>query len=126
MNVAAIVDIELHCAGDLVHELGSKANITIPCPDADSGNWSVFYIDEDGKLEEMPVIEKQKDAIIVATEHFSTFVLAENVPHTDEATQNGGSGWWIALVIIVVLAGGAVAAYFILKKKDMLPAFLKK
>ena len=126
MNVAAIVDIELHCAGDLVHELGSKAYITIPCPDADSGNWSVFYIDEEGKLEEMPVIEKQKDAIIVATEHFSTFVLAENVPQTDEAAQNGGSGWWIALVIIVVLAGGAVAAYFILKKKDMLPAFLKK
>ena len=126
MNVAAIVDIELHCAGDLVHELGSKAYITIPCPDAASGNWSVFYIDKDGKLEEMPVIEKQKDAIIVVTEHFSTFVLAENVPLADAAAQNGGSGWWIALVIIVVLAGGAVAAYFILKKKDMLPAFLKK
>lgn len=55
----------------LFYKLSSIAYIKIPCSNAGDGNWSVFYIDEDGKLEEMTVVVLLEGGAAVAYFIFS-------------------------------------------------------
>ena len=122
-EVGGIVDLSLVCNDQLIHELGGVAQVTIPCPE--DGKWKVFYVSEDGNMEEMTVLQQTKDKIVIETNHFSAFALIRQNEDVVDSAQQGGVGWIVAVIVIIVVLGGSTAAFVILKKKNLLPWFKK-
>ena len=71
-----VVDLSLWFGSEAKHELGGKATINYPADIAESSSVKVYYLDPEGRLEEMTA-QYQNGSIVFASEHFSKFVLVE-------------------------------------------------
>ncbi len=114
-DVAFVMELKVTVDGDEIHQLGGRAQITIPNPDK-SKNWNVLYIADDGTVDIMETI--CDDNITFSTNHFSHFALVSDNAQSKESS----NGWVLPVILIVLFIGGLVAVFIILKKKN----FFKK
>ncbi len=111
LPVRTVFHVDLTCGDTPIHQLNGKALITIPIPAGTSNEWLVYYVDESGAMEQMPIESMEKDYLTIVTDHFSAFVLVGIEPVPDNAPS-----LVIPLIIAAVLIAGVVI-FLILKKK---------
>ncbi len=101
-----------------VHDLGGKAMVTfgyVPKDGQDISRLCVFYVAEDGSCARMDsTFDPETGMFSMATDHFSVFMVAEDV---DE----GGSGTSTALVagIVAVLIAGLAAVFLVMRSRKI-------
>lgn len=101
-----------------------KVKLTIPRPKGLNMNKMVLYhIAEDGTLTQIPfTLDKTKDNIIFETDHFSTYVLAEQLvaPQSASTTEKNSYTFWIILSVvggILLIGSGTAVWYFKFRKR---------
>ena len=111
LPVHAVFHVDLTCGDTPIHQLNGKALITIPFTQEANTEWQVYYVDEGGAMEQMPIESIENGRLTIMTDHFSTFVLIGKEPVPDNAPS-----LVIPLIIAAVLIVGVVV-FLILKKK---------
>ena len=70
----------------------SEKTVTLPIP-AGVTNPAVFYVSDDGKAEEMPVVDKDETTVTFTTTHFSTYAVGDRaITEPDQP-----SGDWVTI-----------------------------
>lgn len=112
-------DIWLENNGIKVQPNGN-VTVSIPIPsDYDKSNLTVYYIDDNGTKEEI-VSSVKEDNIVFATDHFSTYVLAEkSVVPVDLGSDvpKTGDSFPIAVLIVFFVAAGGLTVLLVVNKK---------
>lgn len=100
-----VYSIEAASGGSGLHELGTRATVTLPCG---QGGALVHYIDADGNLHEIEsVYDADARQVTFTTDHFSYFAVS--APE-DSGSQDGPSALPIAAALaVLVLIAAALA-----------------
>ena len=70
----------------------SEKTVTLPIP-AGVTNPAVYYVSDDGKAEEMPVVDKDETTVTFTTTHFSTYAVGDRAITEPEQP----SGGWVTI-----------------------------
>ena len=98
-----------------------KVKITFQVPEGFGNSLKVYYIDDEGNIEEQVFVINEDGTITVELSHFSTYAIcevkADADPNNNETDNNSNALVWVIITLSVVVIGGVVIFFAIKKKK---------
>ncbi|MBP6021331.1 MAG: Ig domain-containing protein, partial [Candidatus Methanomethylophilaceae archaeon] len=115
-----VIDVNVTVGTTKVHQLGGKVKVSVPYelkPGQDAGNLKVWYLNDNGTLEEIPcTYDAKSKTVVFETGHFSKFAVMYAETAVDDTAP--ATDWTIIAIVAVVLVLAIAVAGVMFRRRS--------